>query len=101
LEHTYRNSVNLESLIEDEREILLDLKNMMKNPKLSAKDKISAANSYAYHASVLSKLLAQKGVDAELNETSLGDFIKSVESRIARRVRVDYGRWKRRLSRKR
>jgi len=101
LAHKYRNSVSLESLIEDERDILLDLKNMMKNPDLSVRDKLGAANAYAYHTSVLSKLLAQKGGDAELNETSLGDFIRSVESRIARRVRTDYGRWKRRLSRKR
>ena len=96
--HTEKRSANLENLIEDEWDILRDLKSMMEHPELSVAEKLSAANAHAYHASVLSKLLAQKGADAQLNEATLGDFIKDVEPRTARRRTVDFRHWMRRLS---
>ena len=83
-------SPNLERLIEDEWDIICDLKNTMTKPELSMDEKLRAANAYAYHASVLSKLLAQKGADAHLDETTLGDFIKGVEPRVARFVLVKF-----------
>jgi hypothetical protein len=96
--HTEKKSANLESIIEDEWDILSDLKNTMKNPELQIADKLHVANAIAYHTSVLSKLLAQRGADSQLNEATLGDFIRDVEPRTARRRRVDFIRWTRRLS---
>jgi len=97
-EREKKRSASLESLIEDEWEILRSLKDMMENPDLSIHEKLSVANALAYHASVFSKLLAQRGADAELNEATLGDFIRNVEPRIARRGRMGLRRWTRRLS---
>jgi hypothetical protein len=97
-EHTEKKSANLESIIDDEWDILSDLKNTLKNPELQVADKLRVANAIAYHTSVLSKLIAQKGADAQLNEATLGDFIKGVEPRITRHRRVDFRHWMRRLS---
>jgi hypothetical protein len=97
-EHTRKKSANLESIIDDEWDILSDLKNTMKNPGLQVAEKLRVANAIAYHTSVLSKLLAQKGADSQLNEATLGDFIRDVERRIARSRRGDFRRWTRRLS---
>jgi hypothetical protein len=99
-EHTKKKSASLESIIEDEWDILLDLKNTLKNPELSVEQKVHAANAYAYHASVLSKLLAQRGIDAHLDETTLGDFIKSVQPRTAGRRPRGIVQWMKRHSRR-
>ena len=93
-----KKSANLESIIHDEWGILSVLKNTLKNPELQVAEKLRMANSIAYHTIVLSKLLAQKGADSQLNEVTLGDFIKDVEPRAARRRRLDLKRWTRRLS---
>jgi len=100
-EHTEKKLASLDSIIEDEWAILLDLKNSLKNTELSLADKLRAANAYAYHASVISKLLAQKGIEAHVDETTLGDFIKTVEARTAT-VRRTRGviQWMKRHSRK-
>ncbi|MGB8780892.1 MAG: hypothetical protein WCD81_09640 [Candidatus Bathyarchaeia archaeon] len=100
-EREKKRSASLESLIADEWEILRSLKDMMENPELSIQEKLSTANALAYHASVFSKLLTQKGADAELNEATLGDFIRDVQPRITRRGRMGFRRWMRRLSLKR
>ena len=86
-EHTEKKPASLEGIIEDEWAILLDLKMALKNPELSVADRLRAANAYAYHASVLSKLLAQKGVEAHVDESTLGDFIRTVGPRTAGRRR--------------
>lgn len=88
---------NLDRLIAIEWDILNDLKKMLINPELSVAERIRAANALAYHASVLNKLLAQKGESPQFNDTTLGDFVRGVEPRIARRVKVDFRRWMRRL----
>lgn len=105
-EHTEKKLASLEGIIEDEWAILLDLKKAFKNPELSASDKLRAANAYAYHASVLSKLLAHKETEAHVDETTLGDFVKTVEPRtaavrrIALRRRRGIIQWMKRRSRK-
>ena len=93
-----KKPVNVDKLIEIEWEIVQDLRKMLTDPQLSAAEKTRVANAVAYHASVLNKLLAQKGEDPKFNDATLGDFIKDVEPRIACRVRVDFKRWTRRLS---
>ena len=99
-EHTEKKPASLDRIIEDEWAILLDLKNAIKSPELSVADKLRAANAYAYHASVLSKLLAQKGIEARVDETTLGDFIKTVEPRTAGRRTRGIMQWMKRHSRK-
>jgi len=74
---------------------------MLLNPELSAAEKIRAANALAYHASVLNKLLTQKGETPKFDDATLGNFIKDIKPRIARRVRVDFKTWTRKLSLKR
>ncbi len=100
-EHTEKKPANLDNIIEDEWDILLDLKNTIKNTELPLEDRRHAANAYAYHASVLSKLLAQKGNEAHMDETTLGDFIKTVGPRTAGRRRSRRViQWMKRHSRK-
>ena len=93
-----KKPVNVDTLIEIEWEIVQDLKKMLTDPKLSVAEKIRAANALAYHASVLNKLCAQNDEDSKFSDTTLGDFIKGVEPRIARRVRRDFKHWTRKLS---
>jgi hypothetical protein len=90
--------VNIDKLVEVEWDILNDLKKMLQDPALSIAEKIRAANALAYHASVLNRLLAQKGESSQFNDSTLGDFIKGVEPRIARHVLGDFKHWTRRLS---
>ena len=92
---------SLDKLIRIEWDILRDLRKMLRNPDLSTGEKTRIANALAYHASVLNKLLSQKGVDQQFNESTLGDYIKLVEPRIARLVRRDFRVWTRKLSLKR
>lgn len=93
-----KKPMNVDTLIEVEWDIIRDLRKMLTDPQLSAAEKIRAANALAYHASVLNKLLAQKGEDSKFNDATLGDFIKGAEPRIAYRIRVDFKRWTRKLS---
>jgi len=93
-----QESGNLDNLIETEWDILHDLRKMLNDPKLSIGEKTRVANALAYHASVLSKMLSQKGEGAKFDDATLGDFIRTVEPRICRLVRRDFRVWKRRLS---
>jgi len=104
---------NIEKLIETEWDILKDLKKMMTTPNLSAPERVRTANALGYHATVLNKLLVQKGESTQFDEQSLGDFIMSLEADVqprittvelrktARCARRDFTYWKRRLSLKR
>ena len=94
-------SANLDNLIAIEWDILRDLRKMLNDPELSTGEKTRVANALAYHASVLNKLLSQKGEDSQFNDATLGDFIRDVDARTFRLVRRDFKVWKRRLSFKR
>jgi len=93
-------SANLDKLIAIEWDILKDLRKMLRNRELSTGEKTRVANALAYHASVLNKLLAQKGEDPRFNELTLGDYVKEiqVQAKIARLVRRDFRFWTRKLS---
>jgi hypothetical protein len=95
---THKRAPNLDRLIAIEWNILRDLRKMLSNPELSIGEKTRVANALAYHASVLNKLLGQKGDDSKFNEATLGDFIRNVDARMLRRVRRDFKVWTRRLS---
>lgn len=89
---------NVDKLIEIEWEIIEDFRKMLKDPNLTAVERIRAGNALAYHASVLNKLYAQKGEDSKFNDATLGEFIMSVEPRMVYRVRMDFKRWTKKLS---
>jgi hypothetical protein len=90
-----------EALIQTEWATIKQLEKMLVNPELTFKEKTSAANVLAFHVNTLNRLLAQKGDQEQFNEQNLGDYIKSVDPRISRRIRRDFRIWKRRLSLKR
>ena len=91
-------SASLDKLIAIEWEILRDLRKLLSSPELSTGEKTRVANAIAYHASVLNKLLSQKGEDSQFNDATLGDFIRNVDPGMRRLVRRDFKVWKRRLS---
>jgi len=97
---TKKKPAALDKLIKIEWDILRDLKKMLQDAGLSTGEKTRVANALAYHASVLNKLLAQKGEDPRFNESTLGDYVKEiqVQPRIARLVRRDFRIWTRKLS---
>ena len=97
---TKKKPAALDKLIKIEWDILRDLKKMLQNPGLSTGEKTRVANALANHASVLNKLLSQKGEDPRVNEATLGTFIKEiqVQPRIARLIRRDFRIWMRKLS---
>jgi hypothetical protein len=95
-----KKAENVDKLIELEWEIIEDLKKMLKDPNLTAAERIRAGNALAYHASVLNKLCAQKGEEAKFNDATLGEFITGVQTRMAYRVMKDFKLWTKKLSSK-
>ena len=94
-------SPTLEELIKIEWEMIVDLKKMLKDTELTVTEKTKVTSVYAYHINTLSRLLAKKGENNLFEEQNLGDFVRGVEPRIARRVRRDFRSWQRiTLSRK-
>jgi hypothetical protein len=95
---TKKNPAALDKLIAIEWDIIRDLRKTLRSSGLSVGEKTRVANALAYHASVLNKLLSQKGEEPTFNEVTLGDFIKGVDVRASRLVRRDFRVWTRRLS---
>jgi hypothetical protein len=95
---TRKKPAALDRLIAMEWDILRDLRKMLHDPEISTGEKTRVANALAYHASVLNKLLGQKGEDSRFNEATLGDFIRDVDARALRLVRRDFKVWTRKLS---
>lgn len=93
-------TASLDKLINIEWDIIKDLKKMLRNPELSVPEKVHISNSIAYHAACLNKLLTQKGL-SPTDDMTLGEFIQNVAPRYARRIRMAYTEWKRKLSLKR
>jgi hypothetical protein len=67
-----------------------DMKKMLHNPDLSVGERIRIANALGYHASLLNKLLVQKGENAHFNETTLGGFIRDIDQNARTLVRRDF-----------
>ena len=96
--HTHKRASDLDRLIAMEWRIMHDMKKMLRNPNLSVLEKTRTANALAYHASILNKLLTQKGEEAHFNEATLGDFIRDVDQHARTLVRRDFEVWTRKLS---
>ena len=90
-----------EGLIKQEWEIIYEMKKLIKDPDLTVSERTKAATVFAYHANILNRLLGANGGKEEFQDQNLGDYIRGVEPRIARRVRRDFRVWKRTLSSRR
>ena len=96
--HTHKRTPSPDRLIAIEWQILRDLKKALRKQGLSIEEKTRVANAVAYHASLLNKLLNQKGEESQFNDVTLGDFIRDIEPSARRMVRRDFRTWTRRLS---
>jgi hypothetical protein len=91
----------LEGLIKREWEMINELQKMLKDPELTVSERTKVATVFAFHANTLNRLLTNKGEKNEFEDQNLGDYIRGVEPRIARRFRRDFRVWKRTLTLKR
>jgi hypothetical protein len=89
------NIPTLEELIKREWEIIEDFQIMLKDKELTVTEKTRVASVYAFHINTLSRLLARKGENNLFEDQNLGDFVRGVEPRIARRFRRDFRLWQR------
>src|SRR4030067_796715 len=97
-EKSQPETASIEGLIKREWEIINDLQKMLKDPDLTVAEKTRVATVFAFHANTLNKLLTQKGEKDPFDDQNLGDYIRGVEPKVARRVRRDFRIWKRTLS---
>lgn len=90
---------SIEALIENQWEIMNELKEMLKDPELTVEEKTRVANAFAFQANTLNRLMKKNGIEKDsFEEQNLGDYLKGVEPRIFRHVRRDFRVWKRALS---
>lgn len=100
-ENTQTKRPTQDELISSEWATIKQLENMLRDPQLTVKEKTGVANVLAFHVNILNKLLLQAGQRLEFDEQNLGDFIRGIEPRIARRFRRDVRVWQRALSSRR
>lgn len=67
---------------------------MLKDPELTVIEKTRVATVFAFHANTLNKMLTQKGEKNQFDDQNLGDYVRGIEPRIARRFRRDFRVWK-------
>ena len=91
-------SASFEGLIKREWEIINELQRMLKDPDLTVAEKTRVATVFAFHANTLNNLLTKKGEKDPFDDQNLGDYVRGVEPRVARRVRRDFMIWKRTFS---
>ena len=91
-------SASREGLIKREWEIINELQRMLKDPDLTVAEKTRVATVFAFHANTLNRLLTQKGETDMFDDQTLGDYIRGVDPKVARRIRRDFRIWTRALS---
>jgi hypothetical protein len=96
--HAAKQGDSQDKLIRIEWQILRDLKRTLRKKELSIEEKTRVANAIAYHASLLNKLMKQKGEETQFEDATLGDFIRDVTPSVRCMIRRDYRTWMRRLS---
>lgn len=89
---------SFEGLIKREWEIINELQRMLKDPDLTVAEKTRVATVFAFHANALNRMLTKKGEKDPFDDQNLGDYVRGLEPRIARRVRRDFEVWKRTLT---
>ena len=90
-----------EALLQSEWATIKQLEKLLADPELTVKEKTNVAGVLAFHVNTLHKLLPQSGEKDQFDEQNLGDYVRSVEPRIARHFRRDFRTWKRTLSSRR
>ena len=97
-----KKSRNTDKLAKIEWDIIDSLKEDLQQPNLSTADKVRLSNAIAYHASNLNKMQSEKGEKPPFNETTLGDYVKSIKgaANMVRIIRRDFRRWTKKLSSK-
>jgi len=93
-----RKLPSIEVLIAREWDFIDELHKMMKDPELTVIERTRVATVFAYHVNTLNKMLAEKGESSQFEDQNLGDYVRGVEPRIARRFRRELKVWKRTLS---
>jgi hypothetical protein len=88
-------------LLQSEWATIKQLEKWLADPELTVKEKTNVAGVLAFHANTLNKLLSQSGEKDQFDEQNLGDYVRSVEPRIARHFRRDFRTWQRTLSSRR
>ncbi|MGD0203050.1 MAG: hypothetical protein ABSC20_03990 [Candidatus Bathyarchaeia archaeon] len=96
--HTHKRAPDPDRLIAMEWRIMRDMKKMLRDTNLSVAERTRLASALGYHATVLNKLLNQKGEAAHFNEATLGDFISDIDKSARTLVRRDFEVWTRKLS---
>jgi hypothetical protein len=91
----------LERLIKREWEMINELQRMLKDPELTVTERTRVATVFAFHANTLNRMLTQKGEKNQFEDQNLGDYVKGIEPRIARRFRRDFRVWKKALTSRR
>ena len=92
---TQTKTHTLEDLIKREWEIIEELQKMLKDTELSVTEKTRVASVFAFHVNTLKRLLDRRGEDNLFEEQNLGDFVRGVDFRVARRFRRDFNSWQR------
>ena len=97
-EKSQAETASIEGLIKREWEIITELQRMLKDPDLTVAEKTRVATVFAFHANALNRMLVDKGEKDPFDNQNLGDYVRGVEPRVARRIRRDFIVWKRTLS---
>ena len=91
----------LDGLIKREWEMINELHKMLKDPELTVTEKTRVATVFAFHANTLNRMLTQKGEKNQFEDQNLGDYVRGIEPRVARRFRRDFRVWKKALTSRR
>ena len=91
----------LDGLIKREWEMINELHKMLEDPELTVTEKTRVATVFAFHANTLNRMLTQKGEKNQFEDQNLGDYVRGIEPRVARRFRRDFRVWKKALTSRR
>ncbi len=91
----------LEGLIQREWEMINELHKMLEDPELTVIERTRVATVFAFHANTLNRMLNQKGEKNQFEDQNLGDYVRGIEPRVARRFRRDFRVWKKALTSRR
>ncbi len=91
----------LEGLIQREWEMINNLQKMINDPELTVNERTRVATVFAFHANTLNRMLNQKGEKNQFEDQNLGDYVRGIEPRVARRFRRDFRVWKKALTSRR
>jgi len=83
----------LDRLIAMDWDVVFDLQRASNAPNLSTEEMVKVANSLAYHANTLSKLLVQKG-EKPIDQETLGSLIDKLPKKFRSKIVGRIKKWK-------